>query len=84
MFIVTTATAGQTPERHDLHELPLPGGLKAHQLSGPDLFAELTRIGVPNILPSDGWQQLALAYSRWRNDPPAAGGVTGSKALGVT
>jgi hypothetical protein len=78
MFIVTVTTAGQVPERHDLHELPLPGGRKAHQLTGPDLFAELKKIGVPNILPSDGWQQLALKFSQWRNGSFTAtpGGVT--------
>jgi hypothetical protein len=85
MFQVTISKTGEATRRYDLHTLRLPSGRMAHQIGGPDLYAELVKIGVPDVLQTDGWQQLALKFAQWRDDPPAAvGGVTGSKMLGVT
>jgi hypothetical protein len=80
----TISKPGQAPQHLDLHALPV-GGTFAHKLPGPDLYAELVKLGVPNIIPQMGWQDLAIAYAKWRNDPSAAaeGGVTGSKMLGA-
>jgi hypothetical protein len=74
---------GEPVQHFDLHALPIAGVL-AHQLPGPDLYRELQKLGCPGIAPSDGWMDLAVKYAKWRADPSAAGGVVGSKALGVT
>jgi hypothetical protein len=74
---------GEPVQHFDLHALPV-GGTLAHKLTGTDLYHELQKLGCPGIAPTDGWMDLAIKLARWRADPAAtAGGVTGSKALGV-
>ena len=53
------------PSWVDLHALPIAQTF-AHKLAGPDLFIELTKLGVPGVTASQGWQQLAVAYGVWR------------------
>jgi hypothetical protein len=69
-------TKANQVQHFDLHALPIAGTL-AHKLTAPDLYAELVKLGVPNIIPQHGWQDLAIAYAKFRADPSAAaGGVT--------
>jgi hypothetical protein len=62
---ITISGADKATRRYDLHQLRLPSGRMAHQLGGPDLFHELRDLNVPGILPTDGWQQLALAFAEY-------------------
>jgi hypothetical protein len=88
MFVVTTSTAGQTPERLDLHNLRI-GDVFAHTLSPDALFREMKKLGCPGIVPQLGKQDLLLSLARFLY-PPAAGsegeakpgGITSSKTLG--
>ena len=54
----------------DLHDLPI-AGTWAHKLTGPDLFKELRKMGLP-VEPSHGWQQLALVYGNYLADKKEA------------
>jgi hypothetical protein len=65
MFQITISGRDKPTRRYDLHALRLPSGKMADQIGGPDLYRELLTLGVPNILPSDGWQQLALHYAEF-------------------
>jgi hypothetical protein len=71
MLMYTTATAGQLPERLDLHAQPLPDGRLAHQVPAQELFRELKLLNVPNITPQTGLHDLLISYARYRNGPPA-------------
>jgi hypothetical protein len=66
---VTSPTTGRS-RTYDLHLLAV-GGTYAHYLRGPDLYHELTLLNVPGILPTDGWQQLAIKLAQWRDETPA-------------
>jgi hypothetical protein len=70
MLMLTIYGAGGKPQHYDLH-LPLPDGTMTQKLTGPDLYHQLKKLGVADILPTDGWQQLALAYAKWRQENPA-------------
>jgi diketogulonate reductase-like aldo/keto reductase len=59
----TTTTAGQIPERLQLHSLLLPNGRLAHTLDRDALFRELKAIGVKNVVPQDGHQTLLVALA---------------------
>jgi hypothetical protein len=86
----TTTTAGQIPERLQLHSLLLPNGRLAHTLDRDALFRELKAIGVKNVVPQDGHQTLLVALARHLfpslapgESEAKAGGITSSKTLGV-
>jgi hypothetical protein len=68
MFMVSITKFGQQPIAYDLHQLPIAGTM-AHQLGGPDLYRELVELAVPGITPQMGWQDLAIAYAKWRDEP---------------
>jgi hypothetical protein len=55
---------GQLLGRYDLHSLKLPDGQPAFKLPADDLRRELVFLDVDGILPSDGHQQLLIAYAR--------------------
>ena len=63
MYAVQTNRFG-TSRRYDLHSLPI-AGMMAHKLAGPDLFAELKKLGIKNINTSMGHQDLALASANF-------------------
>jgi hypothetical protein len=63
MLELTISRAGEPSRTYDLHSLPV-GETYAHHLRGPDLYHELTVLNVPGILPSDGWQQLAIKLAQ--------------------
>jgi hypothetical protein len=67
MLQITIPSRTGESRTFDLHALPV-GGTFAHNLRGPDLYAELVKVGVPGVLPNDGWQQLALKFAVWRDD----------------
>jgi hypothetical protein len=83
----TTTTAGQIPERLQLHSLLLPDGRLAHTLDRDALYRELKVIGL-QVDPRTGHQALLAQYHRHLYPPAAgdakAGGITTSKGLGVT
>jgi hypothetical protein len=64
LMFETWGLDGSHPMRVDLHAVALPSGVLAKNLPGPDLFRELTALGVP-VEKSWGWQQLAIALARW-------------------
>jgi hypothetical protein len=78
----TTTTAGQIPERLQLHSLLLPNGRLAHTLDRDALFRELKAIGVKNVVPQDGHQTLLVALARHLY-PSSAGGESEAKAGGI-
>ena len=85
----TTTTAGQAPERLQLHSLLLPNGRLAHTLDRDALFREAKAMGVKNVVPQDGHQTLLVALARQMYPSTApdeseakAGGITSSKTLG--
>jgi hypothetical protein len=86
----TTTTAGQAPERLQLHSLLLPNGRLAHTLDRDALFREAKAMGVKNVVPQDGHQTLLVAIARHmfpaaatgENEAAKAGGITSSKTLG--
>jgi len=55
----------------DLHALPI-GKTFAHKLTREDLYREAKLLGVPGIVESDGWQQIALAYGNFLHDQKEA------------
>jgi hypothetical protein len=91
MLVLTFYTPNGKPQRYDLH-VPLPDGTLPHKLTGPDLYRTLVKLRVPDIFPTDGWQQLALAHARWRQANPLDAPVdtrdgpqiAGSAAVGKT
>jgi hypothetical protein len=53
---------------HNLHDLKLESGSYCHQITGPELFRELSALGVPGVDSHHGHQELCLIYSRWLLD----------------
>ncbi len=70
MLVIESNKSGKF-RRIDLHSLRI-GKTFAHKLNREDLYSECQQLGVPDIKPSDGWQQLALAYANWVLDKEEA------------
>ena len=50
----------------DLHSVYVPGiDVKATKFTQQDLYRECERLGVPNIYPQMGWQDLCLRLGVW-------------------
>jgi hypothetical protein len=84
----TTTTAGQIPERLQLHSLLLPNGRLAHTLDRDALYREMKAMGV-QVDPRTGHQFLLVALHRHMYPSTApdeseakAGGITSSKTFG--
>jgi hypothetical protein len=60
VFEISTRFEGEM-RRVKPNEVRVPGiNVLAKDLPGPDLFREMTRLGIPNLSPSLGWQDLAF------------------------
>jgi hypothetical protein len=50
----------------DLYAVPVPGTKKlAHELTGPDLYAEMKKLGLKDIGPLNGWMDLCTQLGVW-------------------
>ena len=57
-------TQGNRVEKYDLHALPINGTF-CHKMRGDELYSALKAKRIPGINPTDGHQQLSLAYAKY-------------------
>jgi hypothetical protein len=64
MFQVFLSSDKHGRESFDLEDLPLPSGVHAHTLTREQLYTELLKLGVDEIAPQSGKQELLVAFAR--------------------
>jgi hypothetical protein len=67
MYQITTNTIDGRNRTIDLHQVKVPGvNVMATKLGQPDLYRAIEPLGVPDIGPHMGWQELCLRLAVWQ------------------